>query len=296
MKITLTGSLGHIGKPLTEQLVQKGHAVNVISSNPEKQKDIALLGATAEIGSMHDVDFLTASFRGADVVYTMVPPADYFDQKLDLLAHYQKIGTNYAAAIQQSGVKRIINLSTIGGELEKGSGILIGAHRVEEILNGLPDINITHIRPTSFYYNLYSYADMIKQAGRIATNYGDTKIPWVSPLDIASAIADEIASASQYRKVRYVASEELTGPETAKILGAVLGNSDLQWKVISDEDALNGLEGIGIIPKIAAGLVEMYAALQSGFLAQDYNRNKPAILGKTKLEDFAKEFALVLNK
>lgn len=43
MKIILTGSLRHIGKPLTEGLVQKGHAVTVISSKPEKQKDIILI-------------------------------------------------------------------------------------------------------------------------------------------------------------------------------------------------------------------------------------------------------------
>ena len=40
MKIIVTGSLGHISRPLVEELVQKGHAVKVISSNPEKRKDI----------------------------------------------------------------------------------------------------------------------------------------------------------------------------------------------------------------------------------------------------------------
>lgn len=45
MKITITGSLGHIGRPLTNGLVQKGHAVTVISSNPERQKEIEALGA-----------------------------------------------------------------------------------------------------------------------------------------------------------------------------------------------------------------------------------------------------------
>ena len=37
MKISLTGSLGHIGKPLTTGLVQNGHAVTVIISNAERQ-------------------------------------------------------------------------------------------------------------------------------------------------------------------------------------------------------------------------------------------------------------------
>ncbi len=34
MNIVLTGSLGNIGKPLTQELVQKRHSVTVISSNP----------------------------------------------------------------------------------------------------------------------------------------------------------------------------------------------------------------------------------------------------------------------
>jgi len=43
MKIILTGSLGHIGLPLTKELVQKGHNVTVISSNPDKKKEIEAL-------------------------------------------------------------------------------------------------------------------------------------------------------------------------------------------------------------------------------------------------------------
>ena len=62
MKIIITGSLGHISKPLTIELVKKGHAVTVISSNIEKQNEIKSLGAIAAIGSFEDVDFLRATF------------------------------------------------------------------------------------------------------------------------------------------------------------------------------------------------------------------------------------------
>jgi len=47
MKITITGSLGNISKSLTKELVQKGHQVTVISSNPERQKEIEALGGKA---------------------------------------------------------------------------------------------------------------------------------------------------------------------------------------------------------------------------------------------------------
>ncbi len=298
MKIIITGSLGNISKPLTTNLVQKGHEVVVISSDPKKQETIEAMGATAAIGSLTDVAFLTATFTGADTVYSMVPPNFYFDQSLDLLEYYRSLGINYAEAIQKSGVKNLVNLSSIGANLDKGNGILIGANNVEKILNELPsDVNIVHIRPTSFFYNLFTYLPMIKSQGFIAANYGeDDIIPWVSPIDIAATISEEITESFVGRKVRYVASEEVSGSETAKILGEAIGIPDLEWKIISDEKALNGLTAAGMNPKIAAGLVEMYGALHSGLLAEDYYKNKPEVMGKVKLADFAKEFAIVFNQ
>lgn len=111
--------------------MEKGHSVTVVSSDPEKQKDIEALGGIAAVGTLEDADFLAATFTGADAVYSMVPPNNYFDQSLDLIAYYRRLGKNYAQAVRQSGVKRVVNLSTIGGNLEKGNGILRGAHDVE---------------------------------------------------------------------------------------------------------------------------------------------------------------------
>lgn len=298
MKIVITGSLGHIGKPLAEELVQKGHSVVVISSDPNKQKDIEALGASAAIGSLEDADFLTRTFTGADAVYSMVPPNNYFNPDLDLIAYYETLGKNYANAMLASGVKRLVNLSSIGAHLNKGNGILLGAHNVEQILNALPaDVIITHMRPTSFYYNLYSYTDLIKQHGIIAANYGGEDIvPWVSPKDIAAAIAEELTNPATARHIRYVASEEVSCSDTAKMLGEAIGKPDLTWITTSDDEALSNLVTIGMNRKIAAGLIEMYAGLHSGLLAEDYYRKKPAVLGKVKLADFAKEFAEAYNK
>jgi uncharacterized protein YbjT (DUF2867 family) len=297
MKVVVTGSLGNISKPLTKELVQKSHKVTVISSNPEKQKNIEALGATAAIGSLEDIDFLVATFSGADALYCMVPPNNYFDQNLDLIAYYRRLGNNYAQAIGQSSVKRVVNLSSIGAHLDQGSGILLGTHHVEQILNELSsDVAITHLRPTSFYYNLFGYVDMIKKEGFIAANYGaEDKVPWVSPIDIATAISEEIITPFVGRNVRYVASEELTCNETARILGAAIGQPDLKWIIIPNEQMLSGLEAAGMNPQIAAGLVEMYASLHSGLLAEDYYRNKPTVMGKVKLTDFAKEFAIAIT-
>ncbi len=52
MKIVLTGSLGNIGRPLTQALTEQGHTITVISSSDSRQKDIEALGAKAAIGKM----------------------------------------------------------------------------------------------------------------------------------------------------------------------------------------------------------------------------------------------------
>src|SRR3954469_22002200 len=170
MKIIVTGSLGNISKPLTEILVQKGHAVTVISSNPKKQSAIEKLGATAAVGSLEDVSFLAATFIGADAAYTMIPPNHAAP---DPIMHYQNIGNNYAKAIQQSGIKKVVHLSSWGAHLNKGTGVIVGSYHVEKIFDELSDISFSCLRPTSFYNNLYYYINMIKYAGFIATNFGD---------------------------------------------------------------------------------------------------------------------------
>lgn len=299
MKIVVTGSLGHISKPLTKALVQKGHTVTVISSNPERQKEIEALGARAAIGTMEDASFLAASFEGADVVYLMeaLGAGSFFKQGFDIMAAHDKIANSFAEAILQSGVKRVVHLSSIGAHMDKGNGILAFHYNVENILTQLPaDVSIKFMRPVGFYYNMLAFIPTIKTQGAIIQNYGgDEKEPWVSPLDIAAAIAEEIEQPFNGRTIRYIASDEASPNEVAKILGEAIGKPDLKWQVIADEELLNRLLSAGFNPQAAKGVVEMNASRRGGVLYKDYYDNQP-ILGKIKLKDFAKNFAAAYNQ
>ena len=141
-----------------------------------------------------------------------------------------------------------------------------------------------------------SFIPAIKSMGMIASNYGGDDVkPWVSPIDIAAAIAREIVQPLQGRKVLYVASEEISCNENARILGEAIGKPDLKWIIITSEQLRDGLEKAGVPKFIAAGLVEMNAAIHSGLLYEDYSRNRPA-LGKVKVSDWAKEFAAAYHE
>ncbi|PWJ59419.1 uncharacterized protein YbjT (DUF2867 family) [Dyadobacter jejuensis] len=293
MKITLSGSLGHIGKPLAQALVSKGHTVTVISSNADRQREIEAIGARSAIGTIKDTDFIASAFSGADAVFCMVPPANYFNQYLNLLDYYITSGNNYAKAILQTGVKKVVNLSSIGAHMKEGNGILQGTYHVEHILNELPsDVAITHIRPTEFYYNLLPQTQSAKANGFLVSNIeAEVTNSWVSPKDIASVIAEEITIPSSGRKVRYVASEELTYNELVSILGEAIGKPDLKWVTITDEQMKDGLVSAGMQPAIAAGMAEMYASINSGLLYEHYKLQKPETMGKVKIKDFSEDFA-----
>jgi uncharacterized protein YbjT (DUF2867 family) len=292
MKLVITGSLGHISKPLAEQLVQEGHTVTVISSNPDKMQAIKALGATPAIGSLEDTAFLVATFKGSDGVYLMEPPGNFFDPNFDVHEHVARLARNFVQAVGKSGVKRVVHLSSIGAHTGKGNGLLAFHYNVEAILNQLPaDVAIAFMRPVGFYYNLLSFIPAIKSQGAIVTNYGgDDKEPWVAPVDIATAIAEVITQPFEGRTVHYVASEELSPNEVAAILGKAIGQPDLKWIAIPDEQLLNGMLAAGMNPIAARGLVEMNAGRRGGGLYEDYVRHRP-LLGKTKMTEFAKEFA-----
>ncbi|MCS3870992.1 uncharacterized protein YbjT (DUF2867 family) [Chryseobacterium ginsenosidimutans] len=291
--------MGNISKPLTKELVEKGHDVTVISSSSERQSEIEALGAKAAIGTMEDVDFLTETFKGSDVVYAMeaLNAGVFFDHHINIIDANIQIVKNYKAAIEKSGVKNIIHLSSIGAHTNEGNGILKFHYEAEKVLNELPEnVSIKFMRPVGFYYNMFAFIPTIKSQNAIIQNYGgDDQEPWVSPLDIASVIAEEVEKPFNGREIRYIASEEISPNEIAKTLGEAIENPDLQWITIPDEDLLNNLIKVGMNPETAKGFVEMNMARRGSVLYEDYLKNRP-VLGKTKVKDFAEDFAAAYYK
>lgn len=295
MKYVVAGSLGNISKPLAEKLLAAGHTVTLISSNPKKKEQIEAMGAQAAIGSVEDREFLTETFRGADAVYTMVPPT--FTPS-DWKKYIAGIGQNYASAIKACGVKYVVNLSSVGAHMPEGCGPVSGLFYVEKALNELEDVNVMHLRAGFFYNNFLSSIGMIQNMGIIGGNYGqESKMVMVHPVDIAEVAAEELMNLSFTGKnVRYVASDERTTTEIAAALGKVIGKNDLPWINFTDEESFAGMQQAGVPDEIASNYTEMGAAVRNGEMFSDYNVNRPATLGKTKLEDFAQYFAEVYDE
>ena len=295
MKIIVTGSLGNIGKPLTQELIQRGQSVIVISSKPEKQKDIEALGATSATGRLEDVKFLANAFKDADAVYCMIP---FSFTELDQAGYMRRIANNYSQAIKQAEIKRVVVLSGWAADLLKDENI-------ESIFSELPNSSITIMRPASFYSNFYSSMDMIRGKGLIGAfltlrysglmalltgkrgllmgNYGgNDRTVFVSPKDIAEAVAEELMNPPTGKtKIRYVGSEEMTCNEAARIIGTAIGKPYLKWALISDKQMLQGLKMTNMPLQLAEQMVEMQAITHSGASLLNFHKSKPQ-MGKVK--------------
>ncbi|MEJ7665052.1 MAG: hypothetical protein WKG07_38800 [Hymenobacter sp.] len=65
---------------------------------------------------------------------------------------------------------------------------------------------------------------------------------------------------------------------------------------LGDAQMQAALEQRGMPASAVASMVDLGRSIQNGALRQDYDRHRPATLGRVKLEDFAREFAAAFSK
>lgn len=287
-KYIITGSIGHISKPIVAALVEAGHQVVVITSKPQNQAPIEALGATAAVGSVQDAAFVNATFADADAVYTMIPP---IWNTTDWRASQNEVARIYTQAIEQSSIKHVVNLSSIGAHLGNGAGPIDGLADFEQLLNQLSGVKVTHLRPSFFYYNLLSQVGLLKHMGIMGANYAtdSEKLALVHTDDIAAVAIRKLLDLDfEHRSVTYIASDERTGAEIAQVLSGAVGKP-APWVAFTDEQAKEGMLQAGLLETHAEGYVQLGQAMRNGTLQEDYLRSQ-AVRGSVKLEDFAREF------
>jgi uncharacterized protein YbjT (DUF2867 family) len=295
MNYVITGSLGHISKPIVQKLKASGHSVTVITSNANKTKDIESLGAIAAVGSVEDRNFLKKAFAGAQAAYLMIPPN--WAPTGSWLDFQKGIIQNYIEAIKANGIKNIVFLSSIGAHLGKGAGPVDGLSVAEWHLNQLKEVNLKIVRPSYFFNNLMGMIPMIKNMNIMGSNFGSSKEKLVltATSDIADVVANELLNLKfRGHSIRYIASDERHPKEIAEVLSKAVGKPGTPWIEFKDQDALNGMVQSGLKNEIASNYVTMGRALREGKMQADYWKNRPA-LGKVKLEDFVKEFTTAYN-
>src|SRR5690349_1101338 len=123
--IAVIGATGKIGGVLTQELLAKGHEVRAVGRDQAKLAALAAKGAATVSAAFDDLAGLTATLKGADAAFTMIPP-NYGSQNFS--AWQDASGTAITKALGAAGVKHVVDLSSVGAQHPAGTGPIAGLH------------------------------------------------------------------------------------------------------------------------------------------------------------------------
>lgn len=290
MNIAVTAPTGHIGSAVANYLLESGGVrVKLLGRRPEKLRGFINRGAEVGIGTQDDAEYLIRETKGIDALFWLTPPGYGSDNPR---AFQNRLGKAAATAIHSNQIPRVVNLSSVGADLESGAGPVSGLHDVERLLNEAAE-NITHLRPGFFFENLFMQLDTIRKWGRISLPLsGSTRYPMLATRDIGRVAADRLLDASWTGQ----SIRELHGPidmsytEAAEILTGALGRK-IVFVRCDREEACQQLISLGMSESAAAEIMEMYEAIESGKMKTLVPRS-PDTTTPTTLAEFAHEVLL----
>lgn len=285
--IVVLGATGKVGGKISEILLKEGHHVKLIARIADKLKKFSDMGAEVIPADITDADAVTKAFKNADSAFVLLPPNF---SAISYREFQRKVGDATIEAIQKSGIKYIVNLSSCGGHMHEGNGIIAGLAEQEVKLNQLKNVNVLHLRPAYFMDNSLLNIRLIKETGINGTTAdADHKIPMVATKDIAVVAANHLVnrdfSGKSVRPIlgdRNYSFKELTG-----IIGNSIGKPGLQYIQFPVDQAKQAMISQGVSADVADDITGMETSLKNGIM--NYEQRTVKNSSPTSAEAFAKE-------
>ncbi|MCF0056371.1 NAD(P)H-binding protein [Dyadobacter sp. CY356] len=291
-KIVVLGATGTVGSKISEILLNQGHQVTLIARHTEKLEKYRSLGAEIIAGDIIDIQTLTSAFENADSAFVLLPD----NVKAENTRAYQRQVTSILIeAIGKSGIKYIVNMSSVGSHMHEGNGMMAGTGEQEVRLNQLNNVNVLHVRSAYFMENFLRTIGMVKKMGFNATAAdGDHAIPMVATYDVAKIAAGYLANLDFEGKsvLAIMGPEDYTYKEFTTIIGTAIGNPELTYVQLPVEQVKQAFLGNGFSEDFADNLIEMGTAIKTGFM--NYQKRDDSNTTLTTAEDFVRNVYLPL--
>lgn len=261
MSIVVTTPTGNIGSKLTNILLDNSQDVVIVARKPEKVAHFKNRGARVFSGTHADPKVLLEATKGARALFLLAPPDP---SARDLRAHYRAFASAAAEAIVQNRVEHVVHLSSMGADLDSGTGPVLGLHDNEQILTEAAK-NIVHLRAAYFMENTLMQIDNIKQDSALFTPLsGSLRIPMIATRDIADRAADFLETLDWRGRiiVELHGPDEVSYDDVARALSETLGKK-IEHLTVSQEQAEYSLRRMGMSPEAAHALCELFEALET---------------------------------
>ena len=221
MDVLVAGATGRLGGPLADRLIDHGHRVRALTRNPgtAAAERLRRHGADVVAGDLDDPPSLHRAAAGADAVFVLSTPHHGTGPDAET-----RQAIALADAAVTAGAGYLVYASAAGAGQTSGVPMLDSKRRVEEHLATLP-VPYAVIAPTYFMDNLaYPWNIAVLWFGRWPIPLSPQRpVQLIPASDAARFAARVIERPGEFAGRRLeLASDEVTGPQAARILSEVL--------------------------------------------------------------------------
>lgn len=215
------GATGHIGSHLVAALSGAGESVIAVVRDGAKAAALAGPSIEVAVADIRATETLRSLFQRGQRAFLLNPPGDPTgDSNADELATGQSI----AAALERSGLEKVVLASTYGAQPGDAIGDLSTLYQLERAVetSGIP----AAINRAAYYFtNLDMLLEPAGQ-GILPTAFpAEFVLPMVAPADIAAFAAERLLSSVDDSGVRYIEGPaRYSFADVAKAFAAKLGH------------------------------------------------------------------------
>lgn len=279
----IAGVTGNTGSVVADLLLAQGHQVRVIVRDAAKGEAWAARGAQVAVADVSDAEAIATALRAVDGAWLLLPPNLASG---DFRGWQAQAGRALIQAVAQAAPPHVVLLSSIGAQLESGTGPIAGLHPVEQGLAALPRTGVSLLRAAYFMENLRGSLGMLEQDLFPTFTGKDLAIPMIATRDIGEVGAGlllEGPPAPGAPRIVELGAPPQSPAEVARALSTILGRT-INVAEAPVQAMAGALTGMGFPPDIAALYQEMSEAMIAGRLRfEGGHRSAP---GRTSLEDF----------
>jgi uncharacterized protein YbjT (DUF2867 family) len=264
----VTGATSRTGSVVANALLDAGLPVRVLGRSLDRLKPLAERGAEPLAVDPLDSRGLRRALAGAEAAYVMLQP-NYIPDSPDFRGFQDRVVDALGAALDGSGVRRAVTLSSWGADKPSGNGPVAGLHHLEKRMEQVEGLSVVHLRAGYFMENTLGQIGVIHARGVAASPFRpEVEMPMVATRDIGAAAARLLMDGefTGHAAREFQGQRDLSMAGATAVIGRSLGRPELAY----EQDCLDRfraeLAAAGCAPNVVELMVEVVEAINSGWI------------------------------
>jgi uncharacterized protein YbjT (DUF2867 family) len=257
------GGTGRVGSEVATALLSRGESVTVVTRKAAAVDPWTRRGAHVTIADVHDVVALRRVFQQGKRLFLLNPAAD---PSTDTDVEERRTVDTISAALEGSGLEKIVAQSTYGARPGERCGDLTTLYHLEQALRAQP-IPVSIVRGAYYMSNWDFSLETAKSAGVLPTLLpADLELPMVAPSDLGQVAARLLTEPVERTGLHHVEGPERTSPAAVAAAFAEALGRPVEVAPVPRADWKRTFEGMGFSAPAAESYARMTALSVDGQL------------------------------